>query len=254
MLNPAKRLREKLASNEMVIGVMAIDHVWPRLVELCQQSGLDYLIVDREHGPHSDELVAQVCQVGRLADFPVLMRTGSCEMSELRRAVDLGPCGLILPAVDSIEQLDAARDALWMPPRGKRRPGGFGNQWLDDFNYETRRDDFEQYFIVIPQIETKLGLERAADIAVHPLTTALGVGPYDLSAELGCCWDPEDDIFKTAISTIREAANSARKKLWMHHAVEITKEDTFLWIGEISGILTQQFTDTRARLQGGSSQ
>ena len=97
MLTPAIRLKEKLASGAPVVGAMATDHVWPLLVELCQQGGLDYLVIDREHGCHTDETVAHVCQVARLADFPVIMRTVSCEMSEVRRAMDMGPCGLLLP-------------------------------------------------------------------------------------------------------------------------------------------------------------
>lgn len=59
-----------------------------------------------------------------------------------------------------------------------------------DFHYQTWRDEFESRFIVIPQIETRCGVENAASIAGHPLTTALGWGPYDLSADLGC-WASE---------------------------------------------------------------
>ena len=250
MLTPAEQLKANLAAGEIVVGVMATDHVWPLLVELCQHSGLDYLVVDREHGPHSDELVAQICQVARLADFPVLMRTVSCEISELRRAVDLGPCGVILPAVESTDQLDAARDALWMPPRGTRRPGGAGNHWMRDVNYETWRDEFEEHFMVVPQIETEVGVANAGSIAKHPLTTALGLGPYDLSADLGCCWNPANSKLQGAITSIREAACAADKKLWMHADDTLRdKVDTFLWIGEVSGLLRQHFSELASRLK-----
>ena len=123
MLTPAINLKKKLASGAPVIGVMATDHVWPFLVELCQQGGLDYLIIDSEHGYHTDEEVAHVCQVGRLAGFPVLRRVISCEVPEIRRAMDLGPCGLLLPCVETVEQLDLVQETILMPPRGKRRPG-----------------------------------------------------------------------------------------------------------------------------------
>ncbi|MGB0580201.1 MAG: HpcH/HpaI aldolase family protein [Limisphaerales bacterium] len=249
MLTPAKQLKERLAANETVVGVMATDHVWPSLVELCQRGGLDYLVIDREHGPHSDELVAQVCQIGRLAEFPVFMRTVSCEMGELRRAIDLGPCGLILPSIESTDQLDAARDALWMPPRGQRRPGGMGNHWMRDHHYETWRDELEEHFIVIPQIETQRGVANAEDIAAHPLTTSLGIGPYDLSADLGCCWNPEHPDHKAAIAEIRQAADATGKKLWMFTDGFAPSSDTFLWIGEVSGLLTRSFSEISARLK-----
>ncbi|MEO1979033.1 MAG: hypothetical protein ABGZ24_00775, partial [Fuerstiella sp.] len=101
MLKPAAELKARLATDEPVVGLMATDQAWPLLVEICQSSGLDYLIIDREHGHFSDELVSQICQVGRLASFPVLMRTVSCEASVIRRAMDMGPCGLLLPCVES---------------------------------------------------------------------------------------------------------------------------------------------------------
>ena len=58
MLRPAVTLKEKLASGEPVVGLMATDHVWPLLVELCRKGGLDYLVIDCEHGCHTDEQVA----------------------------------------------------------------------------------------------------------------------------------------------------------------------------------------------------
>ena len=85
MLKPAAELKAKLATDELVIGLMATDQAWPLLVEICQSSGLDYLIIDREHGHFSDELVSHICQIGRLASFPVMMRTVSCEASVIRR-------------------------------------------------------------------------------------------------------------------------------------------------------------------------
>ena len=57
MLTPAIRIKEKISFGEPVVGVMATDHVWPLLAELCKQSSLDYLTIDREHGYHSDEVV-----------------------------------------------------------------------------------------------------------------------------------------------------------------------------------------------------
>ena len=258
MLKPAIRLREKLAAGLPVVGLMATDHIWPLLVEICRKGGLDYLVIDREHGCHTDEAVASVCQVARLADFPVLMRTVSCEMSELRRAVDLGPCGLLLPSVESTSQLDMVRDAVLMPPRGKRRPGGLGNYWMKDFHYPTWRDDFEEHFIVIPQIETRVGVKSVDAIASHPLVTAVGLGPYDLSADLGCCWDPDNVDHKAAIQRITEAAHAAGKKVWIGcDGPKLLAEGyTFLWIGTVSSVLVNGLAtaiEAIKRSEGGPS-
>lgn len=240
MLSPAKHLKKRLASGNPVIGLMATDHAWPFLVEICQKAGLDYLVVDSEHGDFSDELVSHICQVGRLANFPVLVRTISCETTVVRRTIDLGPSGILLPCVESVAQLDQVKEAVLMPPRGRRRPGGMGNYWMKDFNYKTWKADFEDHFIVIPQIESQIGVDNVESIAAHPLVTAMGLGPYDLSADLGCCWNPDDEKFLAALDTVKTAADAVGKKVWAgcDGPALRAKGYTFLWVGTATLVLS----------------
>lgn len=244
MLTPAKHLKEKLASDVPVIGLMATDHAWPFLVEICQKSGLDYLVIDCEHGDFSDGLVSHICQVARLAGFPVLVRTISCEVTVVRRTMDLGPSGILIPCVESTEQLDLVQQAVLMPPRGRRRPGGMGNYWMRDFQYGTWKTDFEDHFIVIPQIESQAGVNNVDAIAGHSLVTAMGLGPYDLSADLGCCWNPEHEDFKKALNQVKAAADSVGKKVWAgcDGPALRAKGYTFLWVGTASLVLTNALT------------
>src|SRR5207247_6900447 len=99
-MKPAIELAKKINSNRVTIGVLATDHLWPRMVEICKIAGMDYLIVDCEHGPHDDETIATACQIGRLLDFPVLIRPISCAYDVIRRAIDMGPCGLMFPCIE----------------------------------------------------------------------------------------------------------------------------------------------------------
>ena len=214
-MKAAKILREKIFSGAMTTGILCTEHVWPTLVEICKEAGADYLVVDREHGVHSDELTAHVCQIGRLTDFAVLVRTVSSEASVIRRAVDFGPCGIIIPSVEETAQLDEVRSSIYMPPRGTRRPGGLGNRWMSDYQYETWLNDFEADAIVIPQVETKRGLDNASALANHDVVTALGVGTYDLSASLGYCWKPEEPKLLEAFERLKKVAEDAGKPFWM---------------------------------------
>jgi 4-hydroxy-2-oxoheptanedioate aldolase len=254
MLTPAKRLKNQLAANETVVGLMATDHAWPHLVEIAQQGGLDYLIIDREHGSFSDELVAHICQVARLANFPVLVRAISSEVDVLRRLIDLGPCGILLPCVESTDQLDQAAQAILMPPRGRRRPGGAGNAWVSNYNYETWKAELEDHFIVIPQIESQLGVDRAKEIAAHDIVTAMGLGPYDLSADMGCCWEPENEKYQEAIAQVKAAADAVDKKVWAGTDAPAlrAKGYTFLWIGTVTTMLNKAFSDTLQSIKQGT--
>jgi 2-keto-3-deoxy-L-rhamnonate aldolase RhmA len=233
-MEPALTLRRKLAAGDLVTGVLATRHFWPGLVEVVKNAGLDYLIIDLEHLTHDHETVAEGCALGRLIGFPVFIRPPQAEFTAIRLAMDLGPCGLLVPSVESAETMQGIQDAVWMPPRGKRRPGGPGNAWVSDFQYETWKTTVEDALIVLPQIETRTGLSHAKEIAAHPLTTAIAVGPYDLSASLGVCWRPDSPELQEALATIREAGRAAGKTMWMiGNGAELAKQGyQFLCLGE----------------------
>jgi 2-keto-3-deoxy-L-rhamnonate aldolase RhmA len=240
-MQPAAELKRRIHSGELTTGVLVTDHLWPQLVEIAQAAGLDYIIIDCEHQPHSAENIALTCMTGRLADFPVLLRPGQTSEAAVRAMLDLGPCGLLLPFVESAAQLDIVRDAAWLPPRGQRRPGGPANRWVREFTYDGFRSGVEDHLIVIPQIESPAALARADEIAGHEITTALGLGPFDLSAQLGICGAALDHPrMQTALSEWRAAADAANKPVWMigNGAQLVELGFRFICLGEPSTLLT----------------
>ena len=125
-MKSAKILREKLESGQVILGIMTTFHLWLDLIEIAIKAGLDYLIIDTEHVGHDHELIADGCAFGRRSDFPVLIRPPQTEYAAVHTAADLGPCGLLLPMVESARQLDEAQQGIRMPPRGRRRVRGPG--------------------------------------------------------------------------------------------------------------------------------
>ena len=213
-MRPARQIREALDRGQVVAGALMTDQLWPEMIDYCRIAGLDYMIVDQEHGAFPDDRVATVCAVGRMSDFAVLQRPIDCAYSTIRRAIDLGPCGLLLPGVESTADLDTVQNAIHMPPRGQRRPGGPGNYWVTDFTYDSWKREVEDDFIVLPQIETQQGLDHVDAIAAHAITTAIAIGPYDLSASLGVCMQMDHPRVLEAIERIRQAGEKAGKTMW----------------------------------------
>ncbi len=256
-MDAARRLRERIGRRQPTTGLLVSDHLWTDLVEVAARSEIDYLIVDMEHGSASTELVAEVCAAGRRAGFPVLVRPRSNDYSTIRLAVDLGPCGCLLACVETAADLDLVRDGIFLPPRGRRRPGGVGNRWVGDFSAAAWRRDFEEHFIVLPQIETRRGLDNVAIIAAHELTTAVAIGPYDLSAELGVCGDMNAPVLRQALAAIRAAAETAGKPTWMigSDAAALARDGwRFLCIGEPTWILAAALRDKVAQARSAAGE
>jgi 2-keto-3-deoxy-L-rhamnonate aldolase RhmA len=113
---------------------------------------------------------------------------------------------------------------------------------MPDYQYETWKAQFEDHLVILPQIETRRGLDNVAAIAGHELVTAIAVGPYDLSAELGCCWQPADARLQSALTQIRQAGQSVGKNMWMiGDGPTLAKQGyTFLCVGEPSAVLAQR--------------
>src|SRR6266567_8870899 len=105
-MKSAKQLREKIRTQTPTVGALATFHLWIGLVEIAREAGLDYLIVDTEHQKFEDDLVANVCAIGRMLDYPILIRPPSTEPTSIRLALDKGPCGLLLPMVDNMTVLE----------------------------------------------------------------------------------------------------------------------------------------------------
>ena len=220
-------------------GILAMNHIWLELIEICRNAGMDYLIIDMEHGSPDPDLVVEICAIGRMIDFPVLIRPIDHEMGTIRKAMDMGPCGFLLPTVQSTADLDKIRDAIWLPPRGQRRPGGRGNGWTTAVSLEAWQRDVEDHFIVMPQVETQQGLDNVTELAAHEITTYMAHGPYDLSFDLGVGGQTNGPEVANANQQIKAAAEAAGKKMWViGHGPTLRQQGfTFICNGVPMGIL-----------------
>jgi 2-keto-3-deoxy-L-rhamnonate aldolase RhmA len=251
LMQSAQRLIEKVNRREMTLGLLVTQHLWLDLVEIATRSSLDYLILDMEHGVADVETVADMCAVGRMTDFPILIRPQNNQYTTLRLAMDLGCCGFLLASVESAADLDGIRDAIRVPPRGRRRPGGPSNRWLTRHTQPDWKAGVEDSFIVLPQIETRVGLSNVDAIAGHEVTTSIAVGPYDLSAELGVCGEQNHPKVRQALATIRKAGAAHRKEMWMiGDATQLAADGYhFICMGEpswlLEGALRQKAAEAR---------
>jgi 2-keto-3-deoxy-L-rhamnonate aldolase RhmA len=255
-MQPAKELKAKVNRGELTTGVLVIDHLWPALMDHAIQAGMDYMIVCMEHSCHNPERVAEMCALGRRADFPVLVRPPQLDFSTISKTMDLGACGMLLPTVESEAQMDVVRDATRVPPNGRRRPGGMGNRWIKDMTAANWAEEVEEDIIILPQIESAKGLENLDAIVGHEITTCAAIGPYDLSHDLGVGAQWDNPKYLEGREQIREAAKRAGKVMWMiGDGAQLAGEGfTFLCVGEPSVLLESAMTNVVKQTRGQASE
>lgn len=177
-------LRRRIQSGETLLGAWA-SLGSPGSAELLGRSGLDWVVVDMEHGNTTEaELLAHLTAI-ELTGTSALVRPQSGERLRIGRALDLGAEGVVVPRLDTVEQVVEAVTFLRYPPAGQRgvalltRGARLGT--VNHAGVAALNDDIVGIF----QIESPSALEAADAFAATDGVDVLFVGPADLSHSLG---------------------------------------------------------------------
>src|SRR5579885_589684 len=205
-----RTFRQRQGAGERLIGTL-VTLPSPEIAEVLAAAGCDWLFIDAEHGAFEPAQAQPLLQaVGDRC--PCLIRVPAGGEVAIKKALDTGAAGVIVPQVNTAEQ--AARGIAWskFPPQGTRGVGiarahGYGHGFAD---YVARAN--EETAVVL-QIEHIDGVRNVRDIARVPGIDALFIGPYDLSASMGRTGQVDDPEVHKAIATVRDAALAAGLKL-----------------------------------------
>lgn len=170
-------LKEAIARGRPSLGVWATSGA-PALAEQCGRAGLDFVLLDTQHGAITEAGLLPCIQAVSLGGTPALVRTGSAEPRLIMRALDLGAAGVVVPLVSAPEQAAAAVAACRYPPAGVRSFGPV-RRYYD----ATGVNDTDPLCLVM--IETAAGLENIDAIAATPGLDGVFIGPVDLGLDLG---------------------------------------------------------------------
>lgn len=182
--------------------------------EILGLSGYDAVMIDMEHGP--GDVLNTVGQLQALAGTPAaaLVRVPENAPAHLKRVLDAGPQGVMVPAISTAADAERAIAACRYPPRGIRgvahpiaRASGYGT---DLRRYMER---VEEDLLVICQIETREGVENAEAIAAIDGFDMIFLGPMDLSASAGHFNEPDHPEVYKLIAEVETAAKAGNKML-----------------------------------------
>ncbi|MFN7923133.1 MAG: aldolase/citrate lyase family protein [Bryobacteraceae bacterium] len=210
----ASTLKQRLAAGQPTLGILLTFDFWPGHIEIFKAEGIHYAVADFEHGTCDLRTLEDLCRTARLLDFPLLVRPEAAVHHMLKKYLDAGAAGLMMPWTETRAQIETVRDAMFSPPRGRRGPGGpsiFANRSLDRAGW----DEVEQSLFAMIQIESREGMAAVRDLATADWIDAVMLGPYDLSLNLSRWGQMDHPEVVESIRQIRRDSEAAGKPCGM---------------------------------------
>jgi 2-keto-3-deoxy-L-rhamnonate aldolase RhmA len=183
----------------------------PEVAELLAEVGFDWLFIDTEHGPFDTERALRLLQAIGDRAAPVV-RVPAGEEVWIKKALDIGAAGVIVPQVNSAEQAARVVRLCKYPPLGTRGVGiGRAHRYgLGFSDYIASANDAVAVIVQAEHIEAVPEIETIVRV---PGVDAVLIGPYDLSASMGKPGQITDPEVRAAMDAIRQACLTAGVRL-----------------------------------------
>jgi 2-dehydro-3-deoxyglucarate aldolase len=220
-LEKINSIRQSLAANHPSVGSwMQIPHA--SVAEIMGQAGYDWVAIDMEHGAISAHQLPDLFRALELGGTLPLVRLADGRIKDCKQALDAGAGGVIVPMVESASQLITVRDACRWPPSGTRGVG-FSRANLFGKNFEAYREE-AQAPLLVAMIEHSQAVEGIEKILSVDGLDAILIGPYDLSASMGCTGQFDDPHFISAMERIRTICHQTNTPCGVHVVMPNTDE------------------------------
>ena len=206
-------IRQKLSTGGYSIGSwIQIPH--PSIAEIMGDAGYDWVAVDMEHGAISTHQLPDLFRALELGNTLPLARLAHGLPKDCKQALDAGAGGVIVPMVESAEQLIAVRDACRWPPAGTRgvaftRANLFG-KYFNEYTVEAQQP------LLVAMIEHIQAVDHMDSILAVDGLDAILIGPYDLSASMGMTANFENSKFIDVMNKIQSIATKHRIDCGVH--------------------------------------
>ena len=208
------QLKFKLAQAELTIGSwITLGH--SSIAEIMAAAGFDWLVLDMEHSVLELSEIQTLIQVLDGQECPAIVRLTSNHPDQIKRIMDAGATGVMVPMVRSAADAKAAVQAVYYPPRGQRgiglaRAQGYGAK------FQQYRDWLEKNAVIVAMIEHIDAVNAIDSILSIDGIDAYIIGPYDLSGSMGRIGEFNHPEVTSAIERVLEAGNRLGKPGGIH--------------------------------------
>lgn len=197
----------------MLAGWMALPSTV--IAEIIARAGFDAVVVDLEHSAIELSQTEALFQAIEGGGSSPMARLSHNDEVQIKRVLDLGAHGIIVPMVKSAVEARRAVEAAKYPPLGFRSTGIYRAQNYGE-GFKEYRFNADNEVVIILQIEHKDAVENIEGIVAVPGIDGLMIGPYDLSSTYGIAGEVDHPIMQEAKKRVIEAARKAGVGIGLH--------------------------------------
>ncbi len=209
------RVLEKFKKGEKSLGTFTHLMSAPA-IEVLARTPLDYVLIDMEHSPICAESAAALVSTASGVGLGSLVRIDSISRSPVLKMLDAGAGGLVVPQVETTEQVRQLISWAKFAPLGGRgycptRDGGWGYSGDYAGGMDGYMKSANTNTLLIPQCETVGCLENIEEIVAMEGVDGIFVGPFDLSISMGIPGQFDNPLHIAAVERVRRACADAGK-------------------------------------------
>ncbi|MFZ4428641.1 MAG: HpcH/HpaI aldolase family protein [Saprospiraceae bacterium] len=219
------RVKAKMRSGNPVYGVIS-PTTDPVICEYLGWAGLDFYMIDGEHGPIGPAEAANLVRACELSGTVPLARVRSLDEKLILQFLDAGVMGIMMPGVQTMADIESLVKAVRYPPIGNRGVGPVraANYMMGPLNQKDYVALANREILILPQVEDLHAVENLREMAAHPEVDGFIIGPRDLAMSMGYLDGPNhpevqeviQEIFKVVlesgklVGTVAGTADQAR--------------------------------------------
>ena len=202
------RLKQDLAAGKVCLGA-TITINSPAVAEIMSHIGLDWLWFETEHSSLTLDNVLTMLQATNGADVSTVIRVPWNDKTMMKRALDLGPDGIIIPLVRTREEAEAAVRAMKYPPWGERG-AGLARAQCYGLHMGEYMETANNEVMTIPMIEHIQAVENIDEILKVKGVDSVMVGALDLSGSMGMLGQTGDPKVEGAVQKVLASCKKAK--------------------------------------------
>jgi 2-dehydro-3-deoxyglucarate aldolase len=185
------------------------------VVEIMASAGFEWLTIDIEHSAIDILSVQNLIRAIQGCNMKALVRVYANDEVIIKRVLDAGADGIIVPMIKSKEEALRMLDWVYYPPFGKRGVG-LNRAQQYGLGFDSYQEKLKNDIIVIAQIEHINAIDNLEEILSVEAIDATIIGPYDLSASMGKPGKYEEEDVKKAIEKYDAICNKLNKPKGSH--------------------------------------